>query len=823
MSTLNTLLEDSAARFGPSPALLFNPGYRTRIWTYRQLLADSQTVADWLAGRGVRSGDRVILWANNSPYWAVAMFGILRAGAVAVPLDVRSDRAFVDRVISQTEPVLALLSGAIARDWNRPIPALEVESLDFAARAVAPPERPPAVGPDDVAEIVFTSGTTGDPKGVVLTHANIRANVEAIDRIIPSGPDHSVISILPLSHMLEQTAGLFLPLSGGASIYYPASRQSTAIFRALREHPATMLLLVPQALQLFMDAIDREVARQGSERQWRLLSRAAAGLPMWVRRVLFRRVHRRLGGRLRFIVTGGARLEPDLAERWERLGFPVVQGYGATEASPVIASSPVADRKHPAVGRPLAGVEVRLAPDSEIMVRGPNVARGYWHNPEATAAAFRDGWYHTGDLGSLDARSALHLHGRKKDMIALPNGQNVYPEDVERALLQAPGVRAAAVIPLPTERGPEVHGVVIPDAAGPSPETIARDANSRLAPHQRVRSVTVWPDDDFPLSFSLKVKRHEVLARVQELRAGDRTEPAPTPGSESEEDPLRNLIARVTGIRENDVLPESTLSDDLGLDSLATVELLAAIESEFGVYIDESSVGPETTVANLHTLLAARDGRARPTFPRWPVSRPAHAVRRLLQPPAFAAFSVLAPTRIPGAGHLATLPAPVVFAANHSSHLDTPVVLNALPARVRRTVAVAAAADYFFANRALGSAASLLLNAFPFSRETAVRPTLEHCGWLLDRGWSILLFPEGTRSTTGEMAPFKAGVGLLAVELAAPIVPVRIRGAFDMLPKGRAVPRPGRVAVAFGSPITFDRDTPYETAASLIEQAVRDL
>jgi len=822
VSTLNTLIEDSAGRFGQKPALLFEPGYRTRIWTYEQLLADSQAVAGWLADRGVRKGDRVVLWAHNSPYWAVALFGVLRASAIAVPLDVRSESRFIDTVIARVEPKMAFVSSRMTGDWGARTPTFDIEELD-SLPAGETPTRSADAGPDDIAEIVFTSGTTGDPKGVVLTHGNIRANVEAIDRIIPSGPDHSVISILPLSHMLEQTAGLLLPVFGGASVYYPASRQSTAIFRALQEHPATMLLLVPQALQLFMDAIEREVARQNKERQWRLLNTAAARLPMWARRVLFRRVHRRLGGRLRFVVSGGARLEPDLADRWERLGFPVVQGYGATEASPVIASSPVSERRHPSVGKPLAGVEMRLTPDGEVLVRGPNVARGYWRNPEATAEAFRDGWYLTGDLGSLDGNGDLHLRGRKKEMIVLPNGQNVYPEDVERALVQVPGVRAATVIGLPTEPGVEVHGVITSQSADVSPEAIARDANSRLAPHQHVRGVTVWPEDDFPLSFSLKVKRYEVLARVQQIRSDEGAEPVAASETEQPEDPLRDLIASITGVPRRDVLPEVALGDGLGLDSLGTVELLAAIESELGVYIDESSVSAETTVSDLQALVAARDGGARPVFPRWPVSRPAALVRRLTQPPMFTVLRAIGPTRVRGEERLAGLQAPAVFAANHTSHLDTPVILNALPARVRRRVAVAAAADYFFTDSMTGRALSLLLNAYPFSRTAAVRPTLEHCGWLLDRGWSILLFPEGTRSTTGEMAPFKAGVGLLAVELAAPIIPVRTEGLFHLLPKGRSIPRRGKVTVAFGNPMTFGRDASYEVAASQIEQAVRDL
>jgi len=289
----------------------------------------------------------------------------------------------------------------------------------------------------------------------------------------------------------------------------------------------------------------------------------------------------------------------------------------------------------------------------------------------------------------------------------------------------------------------------------------------------------------------------------------------------TESTPLVRLIAGVAGKPACEIGGGDTLGGEIGLDSLGRVELLSCVESELGVYLDESAVGPETTVAELEARLTAHTNARRPTFPAWPLSPPARVVRRLLQRPLFAALDTMAPLTVCGLDNLDGVRGPVLFVANHTSHLDTPTVLRALPERLSARVAVAAAADYFFRDPALGAAAALALNAFPFSRGGAIGPTLEHCADLLDRRWSLLIYPEGTRTTTGALAPFREGVGLLAVELGVPVVPLRLDGLYDVLPKGRALPRRGRVTVWIGPPLRIEPGTPYGEAAARIERAVR--
>ena len=368
------------------------------------------------------------------PQWVLASFGALRAGAVAVPLDVRSAPDFVGRVVDTTEPCMAFTSRFAGQALEADIPSVHLEDLGQVAAPYSPRPAEVEVGPDDIAEILFTSGTTGVPKGVILTHQNIVTNALAVSRIFPGAASDRLLSLLPLSHIFEQCGSLFVPLLLGARIVYPTSRQPSFIFKALQENQITLLLLIPQGLQLFMGGIEREVERQGKTRLWRLIHRVGPHLPIGVRRRLCDSVHKRLGGKLRLILSGGAYLDPGLAQKLENLGIPIVEGYGATEAAPVITFNTVSQRLLGSVGRVISGQEVRIAEDGEILTRGPNVTRGYWRNEEATAAAFEGEWYKTGDLGYMRESGHLYLKGRKKDLIVLANGQNVYPEDIERLL-----------------------------------------------------------------------------------------------------------------------------------------------------------------------------------------------------------------------------------------------------------------------------------------------------------------------------------------------------------------------------------------------------
>ncbi len=528
METLGDLITESAVRFGPKTALTLAKERSSESWSYADTFRYARRVAMMLQGRGIAPGERVLMWAPNGPRWVGAFFGCMLAGAVVVPLDVKSTADFVGKIAAQTEPRLVLAAhDTVAALAALDLACLAVDELD----AVLPEDdtawQPPAVRPDDLAELVFTSGTTGAPKGVMLSHKNILSDVEGAKRALgdlatlyklgSAETTVRMLSLLPLSHMFEQVAELFYVLSQGAAITYVDSLQPATIFRAMREDAVTGIPVVPQVLALFMSGLEREVRKKGKWASWQRANRIAPYLPIGLRRRLFKDVHERLGGALDFFVCGGAHLDAQLAQRWENLGIKVVIGYGVTEGSPVIAVNSLARRNLRSVGKAIPCNEIRIADDGEVLVRGDNIMLGYWRNEEATRAAFEDGWYKTGDLGYLDAQGYLYLKGRKKNMIVLGNGMNVYPEDIENALLQEPGVTDAVVIGREAGGDVELHAILLLQQ-GADAEAIVKNTNRRLAAHQRLKGHIVWPESDFPRTHTLKAKRDEML-RALEARA----------------------------------------------------------------------------------------------------------------------------------------------------------------------------------------------------------------------------------------------------------------------------------------------------------------
>ncbi len=830
MDNLVELLERSAEDFAESPALLIKPSLRYRVWTYSDLWEDTGRVANYLQDRGVKKGDRVLIWGPNMPQWVLAFFGALRAGASVVPLDVRSAPDFVEQVVDRTEPRFAFTSRLTDGSSNHETPSVRLEELDQAVAEHTPRPAEVPIEPDDLAEIMFTSGTTGDPKGVMLTHRSVSSNVRSVADAFPGDASDRLLSILPLSHMFEQCGGLLVPLLNGARIVYPTSRQPTFIFRALQENGITLLLLVPQGLQLFIEGIEREVERRDRTRAWTMMNRWAPRLPMTLRRRLFNQVHARLGGRVRVMLSGGAYLDPALAQKWENLGIAVAQGYGATEASPVITFNRLRERVQGSVGRALLGQEVRIAEDGEVLTRGRNVTPGYWQDEEATAAAFEGGWYRTGDLGYLDGSGNLFLKGRKKDLIVPASGQNVYADDVERALNAHPAVAEAVVAGLPDERsGAEtVHAILLLEDPSVPAKDIIEEANAKLADHQRITGHTVWPEDDFPRTHTLKVRKGPVVDYVKAaLEGGSKTSDTQTAAPFEKIDALARIVAEVAQVSPQTVREDQTLGGDLGMDSLKRVELLSAVEQDLGAYVDESLLSPATTVAALRELVAeqARGPRGGIEFRRWPFTAWCNVLREGLQHAlVFPAIRTGYRPMTAGLENLADLDGPVLFAVNHNAaQWDSLVLLSCLPGRWRRRMSYAAAAEITFGTRWIAVLASLLAAAFPFSRDTAVRQSLEYLGGLLDKGWNVGIFPEGEQRVGQEMLPFMTGVGLLAVESRTPVVPVHLvnhgtpRHGLFRLPWRQAV------SVRIGKPLTFGPSTSYVEATERIEEAVRSL
>lgn len=534
MDTLVDLIDDTVARHADRPAvgLWKDDGTRT-TWTYRELDRRSRLAAWRLRHElGLEPGDRILTWSPSGPELPAVYLGAIRARVVLVPLDLRMSTQAIAAIVGRAEPRhLILGTGRDAPDPRTAgladFPTTTVDALtadplpatfpaDWEAQLEAW-ERP---RPDDIWDLIFTSGTTGTPKGVMVAHDNILATLGAIDHVLPP-LDHRIVSVLPLSHLFEQAIGLIYALSVGADILYVRSRNPRILFEALRSHRVTSMIVVPQILDIFWSAVEREADRSGHRVLFDRLRRVARHLPYPVRRLMFRSVHRRLGGDLRLFVSSGAFLPPALQQAWEDLGVVVVQGYGSSENGFGTCTTPQ-DHGLGTVGRPMPPVELRIAPDGEVLFRGPTLFKGYWRDPEATARAIDpDGWYHTGDIGHLDPGGRLVLSGRTKDRIVLPNGFKVYPEDLENAL-RIEGIRDAIVVETAAGRIEAVvlvQGVGTKDAAaaGPIVDAAVRAANARLGPQQRIAGWRLWPEDDFPRTHTLKIRRDP----VREWTAGD--------------------------------------------------------------------------------------------------------------------------------------------------------------------------------------------------------------------------------------------------------------------------------------------------------------
>ena len=538
METLLDLLDESARRYAGRNALgLRRDDGSTFHWSYAELRHRSRLAAWRLGALGLNPGDRVLTWSPSTPALPATYFGSMLARLVYVPLDSRMSADAIANVIEASGATRLLLG--TGRDAPDPrevglerFPTTTIESLCEDPDGAFPPDWEasldawPRPRPDDVYELVFTSGTTGSPKGVMLAHDNSLAGVMSFHGIIRP-MEHRLVSLLPLSHSLEQAVSLFYAMDVGADILYVRSRNPRVIFDALRDHRVTTMLLVPQVVDLFWSAIEREVAKQGRTAAFARLRGIARHLPYAARRLLFRSVHAQLGGGLRLIATAGAFLPPALQQAWEDLGVIVLQGYGATETA---AGSCTTMDDHPigCVGWPPRPVEMRIADDGEIQFRGPTLFKGYWNNPEATAAAYTpDGWYQSGDLGQLDAQGRLHLHGRKRDIIVLPNGFNVYPEDIENALRVA-GIRDSVALETRPGRievvvlAPGTHAdpgdqqaanaidPATPDDLRREIEGAVKAANATLGPNQRIAGWRLWPEADFPRTHTFKVKRDRV-------------------------------------------------------------------------------------------------------------------------------------------------------------------------------------------------------------------------------------------------------------------------------------------------------------------------
>lgn len=823
MQNLIELFRTFAGR-GSREALVYRTGVRRLSFSYQQLADLALKMNRWLSGEGIGPGDKVLLWAPNSPAWAVAFWGIVCRGAIVVPVDFMSNRERAAtiagltgaRFVIQSRDKLERLSG---------YPQLCIEELEYRLASLDPLSELATPDAEECAELIFTSGTTGTPKGVILTHGNLLCNLLQVNAHLPVvHQDFTFLSLLPLSHMFEQMAGFFTPLYQGAAIVYLRTLKPSAILEALAAEDIYAMIAVPRLLLLLRTSIETEVAAHHLGGLLRRLRTWGEGLPRAGRKALFFPVQRRFGRHFTFFISGGAPLDPDLFCFWDALGFIVIEGYGLTECAPVLTANTLEEQKSGFVGKALPGVAIKIE-GGEILARGANIFPGYDQNPVATAAAFTaDGWFRTGDLGEL-VDGWLRIKGRCKELIVTGAGINVYPDEIERILNTLPGVRETCVIGLDQGRGEEVHAVLVLSSEKESGAAIIAAANDRLDSLQQISGYSLWPESDFPKTTTLKIQKFKVRQRLQ---AGLRDV------GEGSADPLQTIIAAITGCRPGDIRDDALLVASLGLTSIGRLELVSRIEGEFRLDLDDAAVNDTTRVGDLRRMIARREklrGERRLLF--WTNTPFLRAFRQgcdlFLHYPLLRIFVTL--ERV-GTEKLATMQAPVLFIANHTSLFDQPTIMAALPRAWRYRTATAAWEEFFFRNyrnraerlwkRLCYDYGTIAFNIFPLPQTGAFRHALQFMGRLVDHDLNILLFPEGERTLDGELLPFQPGLGIMVEELKIPVVPVRVEGLEKILPRGARWPRQGKVKVTFGMPLRFQGETPAEIVARA-RQALLDL
>jgi long-chain acyl-CoA synthetase len=877
MATFYDRFLECAARWPANVALEIQQRSGVESHTYAQLRQMSESVGRWLTENGFPPGSRIAILADNHPRWVAAYLGAIAAGCTAVPLDTAFHAEQVTKLLKDSGSSLLCCDTKHLAVAQTAISGLQIKIILIDAQlgttkpnpatanldsifAAGPGNFRPVSGPNDsLAALLYTSGTTADPKGVMLTHANLMGEVAAVFGRLHIGPEDSILGLLPLFHALAQMANLLLPLVRGARAVYLETLNTTELLRALRERHVTAFAVVPQFFYLIHERIFKEVAQRGRLAQWGL--RLLMGLNRLLRRfglnagpIFFRPIHQTFGKSMRYLVTGGSRFEPEIGRDFHALGVDVLQAYGLTETSGGAFVNPPGNVVIGSVGPPLPGVEARIVdpqpqedgpPVGEIAIRGAIVMKGYWNRPDATANVLKDGWLYTGDLGYFDARGNLFITGRAKEIIVLSNGKNIYPEEIEAHYLKSPYIKEICVIGLEARPGDptseRLHAVVVPNFEVLRQRKIVNATqvvrfdieglSAKLPSTKRIGSYEIW-QEDLPRTTTRKLKRFEIEKRARANQSkGQVAEPAisaerPLTTEEAawldQPDARRalKLIRNAARSAPDVIRPTDNLELDLGLDSMQRVELLVELEQEFGADVNESRLSEIYTVHDLVELVreSATAGKVttmRPQFAGWkavlqeePTDPDVLALARPqpVREPFLYALSRLAqlvafdrfPLRVTG---LDKIPArgPYIISSNHQSFLDVVIMGSLLPWQVFRELFSVGTSEIFgtgFMRRL-----ARWLRVIVVDPDANLIPAMRAGAFGLRHGRILILYPEGERSIDGTPKVFRKGAAILSIHLHVPIVPVAIEGFHEAWPRGKPFQKFARLQITFGDPI----------------------
>jgi len=839
-------------------------GNRRYATSYAELATLTGRFSAELARRGIGVGERVVLWGENSAEWIAAFFGCLLRGVIAVPLDMAGSSEFAARVVADVAPRLVVgdrglldslgeWSSLLAfADFAGSLPAASLFTVDSG------------VGEETPLQIIFTSGTTSEPKGVVHTHRNVLASLGPIEREMQKYLKYErgvhplrFLHCLPLSHVFGQFMGLWVPPLLAAEVHFESQLEPARLISTIHRERISVLAAVPRVLELL---------RTHLLGRWPVLAAeiaAAQGESAWKHWWRFRGVHHAFGLKFWAVVCGGASLPAELEEFWNTLGFALIQGYGLTETAALVTLNHPFKIGKGAIGKPLPGREVRLAEGGEILVRGEMLSTATWHG--GSLRPREQEWLATGDLAAQEASGELRFVGRKSDVIVSPSGMNIYATDLEAAMLKQPEVRGCAVVACPAAAGMEPVAVVIFSGTDEELQGAVRAANGGLAEYQKIRRWLRWPEMAFPYTSTGKLLRRKVAEWACGALAGRNVSAL---GSQ-DGDALLSLIAKVTGEKGANATDASLLSEDLRLDSLGRVQLQSALEQQLGIELPDDAIALAQTLGELRKLLGGATGTEKPqvpsasfrtgfstcaealaqddkfvvrpdehVYPYWPWWRPVQSLRvifiELVMRPLV--WLLAAPRLVHETQEFPD--GPLLLIANHVTAYDPALVLYALPAKLRRRLAIAMSGEMLldfrkarrtteFRLRQFGPVAyfltTALFNVFPLPRSSGFRRSFAHAGEAMDRGYSVMIFPEGHRSSDGSLQRFRSGIGLLALQSRVPILPVALKGLGELKQSKERWFRSGKLVIHVGTVMPFDGTAEAGELTRSLEEAVKKL
>ncbi len=778
--------------------------------------------------------ERVMILSENRPEWVYALYGAWKRGTIAVPVDFMSTPEEIAYILQDARPKMVFCSKETCDNLRKAINMSEhkPEVVNFDDIALPKPiEKTFHREKEDIALILYTSGTTGHPKGVMLTFKNLFSNIEGVVDTNIAGREDSTLAILPFHHSYPLMVTLLVPLHIGATVVFLDKLTPEDIIDKLKSYRISVLVGVPRLFNLFHRRImERIEGNLFTHALFKLMERVDF---IEIRRKVFSKVHDAFGGNIKYMVSGGAPLDPEVARDLNTLGFTIVEGYGLTETSPIVSFNPPHHIKLGSVGIPIKGVVVKIGEDGEILVKGNNVMKGYWNNPSATSEVIKHGWLYTGDLGEIDEEGYIYIKGRKKEIIVLGSGKNVNPEEVERLILKESDlVKEVGVFDL----NGKLHALVYPDLEKAKErgvlniyETIKWNVidrvNLKLPEWKRIVGFKL-SETELPKTRLGKIRRFmlpEFYKRVGQSRREKETQDSHIFKSK-EGASIKEYLERET---RKKIHPNDHLELDLGLDSLGKVELLSFLEKSFGVRISEEDLSRYPTVKEIVELVRRTGKRLEEGSVSWkeilasprsydlPHIAPIFHLGRILLK---AFLRIYNRTQVIGVENLP--PKPFILAPNHASYMDAFVLAGSLPTDIAKDTYFLGEDTYF--RSLIPKIFGRLAHVITVNINSRLKESLQKSAYALKKGKVVVIFPEGARTRDGNLLPFKKGVAILSRELNVPIVPVALVGTYESFPIHRRCPKPTKIKVVFGKPI-YPQERSYEEITEELETRVRDL